>query len=151
MKIVPILCGGTMHEAIAFNHPIEKVPQLEESINGLQRVLGEYKNACMIASVDFSHVGLRYGDLSEPNAKKLSTVEQIDRNLLAVMEQVDHKEFVAQLQQNHNITQICGVVPIYTMLRLLDGTRGSLLHYDRTESGPGSIVTFASMAWKTQD
>ncbi len=151
MKIVPILCGGSMYEAIAYNRPVEQVPQLEESIRALQRVLRNYEKACVIASVDFSHVGLRYGHRKEPTPEKLAKVERIDRSLLAAMEEVDHESFVTQLQRNRNATQVCGFVPIYTMLRLLEGTQGELLHYDQAEFGQGSYVSFASMAWKTQD
>jgi predicted class III extradiol MEMO1 family dioxygenase len=74
-------------------------------------------------------------------------VEETDRGLLAALERVDHQDFVTRLQQNRNATQVCGFVPIYTLLRLLEGTRGRLLHYDRTELSPGSFVSFASMMW----
>jgi AmmeMemoRadiSam system protein B len=114
----------------------------------LQRLFQDHPKACVIASVDFSHIGLRYGDSAGPNAETLKQVERIDRSLLATMENVAHEEFVAQLQQHRNATQVCGIVPIYTMLRLLDGTKGTLLHYDRAETGPGSVVTFASMVWR---
>lgn len=150
MRIVPILCGGDMYEAIMFNHPVDQVPQLEESINGLQRILRDHKKACVIASVDFSHVGLKYGHRNEPGPEKLAIVERTDRGLLTAMEQVDHEDFIAQLQRNRNVTQVCGYVPIYTMLRLLEGTKGKLLHYDRVEFGQGSYVSFASMMWKTE-
>jgi AmmeMemoRadiSam system protein B len=148
IKIVPILCGGSVHEMIALNHPLDQTPQFEESVTCLQRLFQAYPKACVIASVDFSHVGIRYGDRAGPNAETLKKVEHVDRNLLAAMENVAHEEFIAQLQQHRNATQICGVAPIYTLLRLLDGTKGTLLHYDRAETGPGSIVTFASMVWE---
>jgi AmmeMemoRadiSam system protein B len=147
IKIVPILCGGSMHEAIVSNQPMDQVPQLDESIKSLHAVFEQYPGTCLVASVDFSHIGLRYGDPEEPSPQKLTMVEETDRTLLAALERVDHQDFVAQLQQNCNATQVCGFVPIYTMLRLLEGTRGTLLHYDRTELNPGSFVSFASMAW----
>ena len=151
VKIVPILCGGSMHEAIAFNQPIENIPQLEESIQGLQHVLRQHKKVCIIASVDFSHIGLRYGDPKEPSRERLEEVQHSDRNLLKTMEHAHHKAFIAQLQKNRNETQVCGYVPMYTMLRCLDGVRGSLLHYKQAEFGEGSFVSFASMIWKTEE
>ena len=148
IKIVPILCGGLMHEAIALNQPLAQTPQLEESITSLNRLVQDHPNACVIASVDFSHIGLRYGDKSAPNAAILSKGEQVDRNLLTALANVAPEEFVAQLQHHRNATQVCGIAPMYTLLRLLEGTKGSLLHYDHAETGPGSIVTFASMVWE---
>ena len=148
ISIVPILCGGLLHEAIAFNQPTAQVPQLEESIHGLQRVLEQYNNVCVIASVDLSHVGLKYGHVEKPGTMELAMVEQTDRNLLHAMKEADHRQFMAQLHQNRNATQVCGVAPIYTMLRLLDGAHGALLHYKQAEFGPGSYVSFASMVWE---
>jgi MEMO1 family protein len=148
IKIVPILCGGQMHEALAHNQPLAETPQLEESITSLKRLFQAHPRACVIASVDFSHVGLRYGDETEPTAETLKKVEQVDRHLLSTLARVTPDEFVAQLQRHRNATQVCGVVPMYTLLRLMDGAHGSLLHYNRAETGPGSIVTFASMVWE---
>ncbi len=148
IKIVPILCGGSMHEAINLDQPLEQTPQLEKSIHCLQHLFQDHQKACVIASVDFSHIGPKFGDMSKLNTLALKKVEQIDRDLLAAMENVAHEDFVAQLRQHHNATRVCGIVPMYTMLRLLEGTKGSLLHYDRAETAPGSFVTFASMVWK---
>ena len=149
IKIVPILCGGSMYEAIFYNRPIEDVPQLQESITGLQNVLQKYRKVCVIASVDFSHVGVRYGDPAQPTPAERIQVEETDRNLLGALERADHQGFITQLQRNQNATQICGFAPIYIMLRLIEGTRGKLLHYDHTELSPGSFVSFASMVWKS--
>lgn len=148
IKIVPILCGGLMHEALALNQPLAQTPQLEESIAALQRLWQNHPHACVIASVDFSHIGLRYGDQAEPTAATLRTVEQLDRNLLTALANVAPGEFVAHLQRNRNATQVCGIAPMYILLRLLAGAKGTLLHYDRAETGPGSTVTFASMVWQ---
>ncbi len=145
--IVPILCGGEMLEAIVFNTPLEHVPQLEESITALKRVLSRYPNACVIASVDLSHIGPRYGDIQPPDQKKLDSAEHTDRALLKTLEQGDPQAFVTQLRKNRNKTNVCGIVPIYILLRLLEGSRGKLLHYDRTEFGKDSYVSFASMMW----
>lgn len=148
ISIVPILCGGLLHEAIAFNQPLDQALQLEESIRGLQQVLEQYDKVCMIASVDLSHVGLKYGHAEEPDAAQLAMVEQTDRTLLHAIQHTDHRQFITQLQHNRNATQVCGVAPIYTMLRLLDGATGTLLHYKQAEFGPGSYVSFASMVWE---
>jgi AmmeMemoRadiSam system protein B len=138
-----------MHETLALDRPLEQTPQLEESITCLQCLFQNHRNTCVIASVDFSHIGPKFGDMSKIDTGILKKVEQVDRDLLAALENVAHEDFVAQLRQHHNATRVCGIVPMYTMLRLLEGTKGSLLHYDRAETAPGSFVTFASMVWKS--
>ena len=147
VKIVPILCGGVMHEALYNNHPVQEVPQVEESIRALQSVLASRKKICVIASVDFSHIGVRYGDAETPDAGTLAAVERIDRHLLESLKQADHQGFIDQLQENCNASQVCGYAPMYTMMRLLNGAKGRLLRYDKTELSPGSFVSFASMMW----
>jgi len=148
IKIVPILCGGEMAEAIIYKRPLEQIPQLEESVTALQQVLQAYPQACVVASVDFSHVGVRYGHQAPPAPETLQKVEELDRTLLHTMETADHQQFVTQLYNTGNVTQVCGIVPMYTMLRVIEGTRGSLLHYDCVELSPGSFVSFASMVWE---
>ncbi len=149
IKILPILCGGSLHETIYDDRSVHDVPHIDESIAALQQVLRQHGNACLIASVDFSHVGTRYGDSRAPNAETLALVERTDRALLSTLERGDYQDFLAQLTHTRNATQVCGYAPIYTMLRLLEGAKGTLLHYDRTELSQGSFVSFASMVWKT--
>jgi hypothetical protein len=147
VTIVPILCGGEMYEALYNNHPVQQVPQIEESIRALKQILATHEKACLVASVDFSHIGLRYGDAEAPDADTLTAVERVDRRLLESLELVDHQSFFDRLQDNCNATQVCGYAPMYTMMRLLNGERGRLLHYGKTELSSGSFVSFASMAW----
>ncbi len=148
ITIVPILCGGAMAEALYRKTPLSDVAQLEDSIIALQQVLQAYPNACVVASVDFSHIGVRYGHQAPPAPQTLQKVEELDRALLSTMETAAHRDFAARLYETGNVTQVCGVVPIYTMLRTLDGTQGTLLHYDCVELSPGSYVSFAGMVWK---
>ena len=147
VRIVPILCGGEMYEALYNNHPVQQVPQVEESIRALKQTLASRKKICLIASVDFSHIGLRYGDAEAPDSKALTAIERIDRQLLASLEKVSPQEFIEQLQENCNATQVCGYAPMYTMMRLLEGAQGRLRHYDKTELSPGSFVSYAGMSW----
>lgn len=148
IKIVPILCGGLMYESIVHNKPLAQTPQLEESIRSLQRLVNAHPKACVIASVDFSHIGVNYGYQSRPDPAALKRVEQVDHTLLTAMKHVAHEDFVAQLYRNQNATQVCGIVPMYTTLRLVEETKGTLLHYDCVEFRPDSFVSFASMVWE---
>ena len=151
ITIVPILCGGGMAEAMYRQQPLADVPQLEESMTALHQVLQLYPNACLVASVDFSHIGVRYGHQAPPAPKTLAKVAELDRALLATMETAAHQAFAAQLYSTGNVTQICGIVPMYTMLRMLEGAQGKLLHYDCVELSAGSYVSFASMVWTRID
>jgi MEMO1 family protein len=147
ITIVPILCGGLLHEMLALQQPVTETPQLQESVESLQQIM-RTRAACLVASVDFSHIGLRYGETSAPTPAMLAKVEDIDRELLTALEHGEPTEFIGRLQQDRNASRVCGIVPLYLLLRLLEDTPGTLLHYDRAELGEGSFVTFASMVWK---
>lgn len=148
ITIVPILCGGLMYEAIVHNEPLAQTPQLEESIRCLHGLVKASPKTCIIASVDFSHIGVNYGHKSRPDPATLRRVGQVDHTLLTAMKHVAHEDFATQLYRNQNATQVCGIVPMYTTLRLIEGTKGTLLHYDCVEFRPDSFVSFASMVWK---
>jgi hypothetical protein len=65
------------------------------------------------------------------------------------MSKVDAEAFATTLVRERNNRRICGLPPLYIMLKTLEGmVEGELLRYDHTEvDGEGSFVTFASMAF----
>lgn len=148
ISIVPMLCGGSMAEAIHQQHPLAEVDQIDESVTALRQTLARHPNACVIASVDFSHVGVRYGHQAPPAPETLQQVETLDRKLLDALAAASPAEFAAHVYDTGNVTQVCGIAPLYAMLATLDGARGRLLHYDCVELSPGSHVSFAGMVWK---
>ena len=72
-----------------------------------------------------------------------------DRQLLAAIGAVEAETFADILVGDRNRRRICGLPPLYVMLKSLEGTvAGELLHYDYTKvDEEGSFVTYASMAF----
>ena len=62
---------------------------------------------------------------------------------------IDGTRFFQQVAADLSTRRVCGLAPIYTMLRVLDGdVEGELLHYDQcVDPDEGSIVSHASIAY----
>jgi AmmeMemoRadiSam system protein B len=142
-RIVPILCS----------FGVEQIEQRSESILSLVQSLREtmdryHKSVCLLASVDLAHIGPRYGDPFRPHSGTVRENRDADHQLLETIATADAEAFVEILVRERNRRRICGLPPLYVMLKTLEGTvAGELLHYDYSEvDGEGSFVTYASMA-----
>lgn len=68
--------------------------------------------------------------------------------MLGYAERMDAEGFFGVLSREKDRRRICGLVPIYVLLRLLEGTEGRLLKYSQSlDPASQSVVTFASMAY----
>jgi hypothetical protein len=66
--------------------------------------------------------------------------------MLAAVEAGDAAAFFESVRQDGDRRRICGLSPIYTLLRMLDGTRGTLRRYDQWPD-PQGVVSFASVVF----
>jgi len=145
---VPILCSFSYHMLNGSAFPREK-KIVENFSRALKKTIDESgKKICVIASVDFSHVGPRYGDQSPADDAFLKGVEQADKELLAKIESLDLKGFQRSVEKNQDCFRVCGFSPIYTLLKTIDAEEGTLLNYSKTQMDEhNSTVTFASMVF----
>lgn len=144
VRIVPILCSFGVEE-------IEKrVDVIRELAESLKETLDSYQEpVCLLSSVDLAHIGPRYGDQFRPHAGTIRENRDADHQLLEIMATADAESFASILVRQRNSRRICGLPPLFVMLKALEGSvEGELLRYDHTEvDGEGSFVTFASMAF----
>jgi AmmeMemoRadiSam system protein B len=143
-RIVPILCS----------FGVEQIEQRNEAIFAMVQSLREtmdyqQKSVCLLASVDLAHIGPRYGDPFQPHAGTVRENKDADHQLLETIANADAEAFAHILVRERNRRRICGLPPLYVMLKTLEGTvAGELLRYDCTQvDGEGSFVTYASMAF----
>ena len=57
----------------------------------------------------------------------------------------DAEAFYWSVAEDGDARNVCGLAPIYTMLRVLDGCEGEVLHYSQWPD-PNGTVTFSSAA-----
>ncbi|MBI1733836.1 MAG: AmmeMemoRadiSam system protein B [Candidatus Rokubacteria bacterium] len=144
--IVPVLASFA-HEALAAG----TAPDADPCVAGFLDALAETADASgrrvvWIAGADLAHVGPRFGDPEPLSPASMTRVETEDRAMLRAVEAGDAKMFFDAVAADGDRRRICGLSPIYSLLRVLDGRRGDLRHYGHT-ADPSCLVSFASVVF----
>jgi AmmeMemoRadiSam system protein B len=143
VRIVPVLCSFGVEEIEQRVEPIGAMVQaLRETIEAHERTV------CLLASVDLAHIGPRYGDSFQPHSGTVRETARADERLLEAVATGDADGFAAILIHERNSRRVCGLPPLYTMLKVLEErAQGEVLHYTCAEVDPyHSFVSFAAMA-----
>ncbi len=145
--IVPILVTS-FHEFVHGQRSPADDARVTGMVDAVRTTLAEDDiPTAIIAGVDFAHVGEKFGDRGGLDAALLATTEAKDRRLLDALTAADAERFFAEVAADFDATRVCGLSPMYTFLRLIEG-RGRLLHYDRSdEPSTRSAVSYASLAF----
>ena len=147
-RIVPILCGS-FHELLSDDHGPSEDLRVVEFVDALRRAISSMgERVCLIAGADLAHVGPRFGGREPLTPAFLQGVEEQDREMLGYVERLDPEGFLRFIAREEDRRNICGLSPIYTMLRAISATGGKLLRYDKAvDPSAQSAVTFASLAF----
>lgn len=141
--ILPVL-ASYLHEAVWTRgdpEADERVPRFVDALR--ETIAASSRRVCLIAGVDLAHVGPRFGD-PEPNTdRSLGAVERADRSMLESVLAGDARGFFASVASDRDARRICGLSPIYTLLRLLPEAPGRLLRYAQWPD-PEGAVTFCA-------
>lgn len=147
VRCVPILTSF-LHECLNGG----KDPEADPGLIGFFEALAETMAAlprryCLLAGADLTHVGPRFGDPEPVSPARLRQVEAEDRAMLAHVERLDARGFFDSVARDGDRRRICGLSPIYALLRVTDAGTGRLLAY-RQWPDPQGTVTFASVAFE---
>ncbi|MCX5796440.1 MAG: AmmeMemoRadiSam system protein B [Elusimicrobia bacterium] len=149
---VPILVSS--FERFAAEQPPSQVETVEGALRkmgaALRRRALKGERIMVLAGVDLSHVGPRFGDQEDvtPEAKKL--VEKDDRASLEHALRLKADDFYLSVVKDGNKRKVCGLSALYTALRLLQALAGDapgagkLLAYGQADDPAGGFVSFAS-------
>jgi len=141
--IVPILCSA--FEVHCENRSPSTAPRIEEFLQALGEVLrSSEKSVCLVAGVDYAHVGPRFGDPVELNQALIDWMVAEDNKSLACLTKGDAEGFWSSVVADGNRRHVCGLSATYSMLRLLGSQAGTLLKYGYAPDPAGGIVSFAS-------
>jgi hypothetical protein len=143
-RIVPILCSFGDEEWNSSKDSIDNF-----ALNLADLIFGGKHSVGIIASVDFAHVGPRYGDGYKPHKGTIEQHLASDASLLSLLEQCRSDDFIGKVNRDANSRKICGVAPLYTMAKALGGrAHGITLSQSHAiVDERSSFVTFASMAF----
>ena len=94
------------------------------------------------------HIGQRFGDRDFLDPERLKQQAADDRALLEAACRPDADAFFRHIVTGQDCSRVCGLAPTYTMLEVMQPTRGELLRYDQAVELDGtSCVSFASAAF----
>ncbi len=150
-EIVPVLCGSVE----PFLDP-KKNPADDDSF---KRFVGDVREEleksnrrwCILASVDFSHVGPKFDHSTAIDKRMLPPIERGDQRLLKPLANLDRDAFFDEIVRTKNARNVDAVMAVMALLSIGEGTfqKGELLHYAANLEAPTrSAVSFASMAFQ---
>jgi AmmeMemoRadiSam system protein B len=148
VRIIPILCG--IGDSQRTGVCPEDDPRSEAFLGAVRAIVEDHGDrTVVIAGADLAHVGPRFGDSDAYDSRRRQELERADRETLALAGAGAHRDFFFQVQGDLDTRRVCGLGPIYALLRVLPGScKGSLAHYEQTiDPQEGSIVSHAAMAF----
>ncbi len=147
-RIVPVLCG--LGDAQARQRDPARDADAESFVVALAELVERRgKRVMVVAGADLAHVGPRFGDARALDAGERAELEARDRGSLGRVLDGDAAGFFEHAVEDLATRRVCGVGPIYTLLRALPGGfRGEELHYAQcVDPDEGSIVSHASIGF----
>jgi len=149
-QLLPVLCGS-LHKVLHRFSKLGEIPGMSDFISGLRLFLGDKENSALIvAGVDFSHIGPKFGH-REPATSMLLETKEHDRSLLDAICRGDVTTFWSLAQRESNKYNVCGFSTLALLLELISGRTGYVLGYDFwMEEATQSAVSFAALAFPTE-
>jgi len=145
VRIVPILCGffaRCMTEGCT--------PKDDEDVDSfcvaLRETIAETEGrVCVVAGVDLSHIGGRFGGNQRMTPGFLADLERRDRATMGFVERVDAEGFYRDVVDDDDVRNICGLSALYVLLRVTEANEGRTLAYEQTvDQQTQSVVSFAA-------
>jgi hypothetical protein len=148
-KIVPILVSSFQSALLSRTAPEKSLP-VQTFLRTLRELAeGESRRVCFVAGVDLAHVGRQFGDQEPITQDFLKWVESEDRDLVSRLVNLDAPGFFQGLAKDQNRRRICGFSPLYSLIHLLDGVKGTHLKYGQAFTPEtASAVTFTSVIFE---
>lgn len=141
--VVPILCGGLDAGANGSDGDAEKL-LLTKAMEAL-RDAARGRQVLAVAAADLAHVGPAFGDPAAFGQAERSGLASYDRALLAELCRGDADDFLYAVMANGDGYRICGLPPIYAMLRFLGKSQGEVTGYAQcpADNADASFVSIA--------
>jgi len=154
-QIVPILVGSFQPLFDGGKTPIEHA-EVGDFIDSLAEILSEMringKRMLFYAGIDFSHMGVFFGDPEPVAANGLEEIERRDKELLDCVLAADEERLFAHMAEDNDSRRVCGYPSLYTMLASMRragyNLNGHAIDYRQAvDKESDCIVTFASAYW----
>ena len=143
VPVVPVLCGSFAHFIDGEGRPAAD-DKLGRATEYLKEVMAG-RNTLVIAAGDLSHVGPVFGDARPIDDQGRKSLENEDNESINAICEGDPEAFFEMSRAEMDARRICGLSPIYMMLRLLEGAGGASFGYDQcaADQANASYVSIA--------
>jgi AmmeMemoRadiSam system protein B len=141
--IVPILCGSLLGSMDEYSR--ERYRAIAGDFLGLLADIAGDGRTLVVAGVDFSHVGPKFGH-DTPASFIVNQSEDHDRRLLDSLCKMSADGFWAESRKVNDRYHVCGFSALACLLEILPSSRGHLLDYGVfREEATQSAVSFAAV------
>jgi len=149
VRILPILCGP-LGAGAGRETPREDV-EVQQFLSALARVCAPPAEVVWVLGIDMAHIGQRYGDGNAVVAEEgvMQDVAAEDRARCRQIAAGDAEALWQLIEPDGQGDPLhwCGSSPTYAFLTAARPGRGVLRHYEQWNIDPGSVVSFAGMAF----
>jgi AmmeMemoRadiSam system protein B len=143
--VLPILCSA--FEIWCGGSSPSTASEVEAVLGALKEITAG-RNVCVVAGVDFAHVGPVFGDDVEIDQKLIDWMMEGDHRGLAGIAEGNAESFWNSVVSDGNRRHVCGLSATYAALRLLENAEGSVHRYGFAPDPAGGLVSFASASFK---
>jgi AmmeMemoRadiSam system protein B len=146
--ILPILCGSLQKAIEEDGDGPRQRAEVADFSDALRALIAEYDgDVCVIASVDLSHVGIKFGEIEGVDVERAGDVREADQQMLRLVESMDPEGFFDHFRADANVRNVDAVTAVCVLLRLLGPGVCRLIDYQQwRETETDSMVTYASLA-----
>lgn len=129
VPVVPILCGS-FHEFVTGEADLAVDEKLQGALSYLSQSM-ESRRTLVIAAGDLAHVGPAFRDTKAFDREARAELSTEDATSIDAINTGDSKKFFEISRAEEDRRKICGLPPIYLMLRLLESSHGVSIGYDQ--------------------
>jgi MEMO1 family protein len=137
VPLVPLLCGSFGAFVAGEADPASHGP-FTQAIDVLTQVMAS-RQTLVVAAADLAHVGPAFGDPRGVDFIGQAQLRKADAELLETVYRGDATAFFEEIKLEGDRRNICGLPPIYLMLRLLGSSTGEPAGYDVCPADPQGI------------
>jgi hypothetical protein len=142
-SVLPVLCGS-FHRFVTGEADPAADSALESTLDVLRRAAAG-RRTLVVAAADLAHVGPAFSEPVPIDRIRYAQLKAADEALMQTLADADAHAFFRMIAAEGDRRNICGLPPIYMMLRLLDGqVRGEITGYDRCPAD-GMNTSFVSI------
>jgi hypothetical protein len=149
-SIVAILCGG-VHEFIHQKKNFLADERFRGMVDVMKKLMqGGNNNILIVAGVDLSHVGIKFGD-QVPADAILSQATSNDKKMLSFLALGDAESVFQNAVETQDRYRVCGLPAILLFASLFTDCRADILHFDTYhERETHSAVNYASLIFSSK-